>query len=269
MPALLELQRGFASALQEGAVPASLEALRIADCNVPERVGVYAATRLATLIRTLSLAFPAVQRLVGADFFEAAAREFISQWPPECACLNDYGAQFPSFLQEFAPAARLPYLPDVALLEWAVSRALHAGDATGLDLNRLAALGSAELAEVRFVAHPSISLLQLRSPADAIWRAILEQDAAAMAAIDLAEYPIFLLIERTAGGIQVRRLSPGPWHLTQRLCAGEPLHAALEGSRAEGPAQEPVRDEIDALLADHLLCGRFIDVMSARGARHT
>jgi hypothetical protein len=99
MPALLELQRSFASALQAGAVPASLEALQIADCNVPERFGVYAATRLATLIRTLTLAFPAVQRLVGADFFEAAAREFIRLSPPECACLDDYGARFPSFLQ--------------------------------------------------------------------------------------------------------------------------------------------------------------------------
>jgi hypothetical protein len=269
MPVLLELQRGFATALQEGAAPASLEALQITDSNVPERFGVYAATRLATLIRTLSLAFPAVQRLVGADFFEAAAREFISQWPPECACLDDYGARLPSFLQEFAPAAQLPYLPDVARLEWAVSRALHAADAAGLDVTRLAALGNAERAEVRFVAHPSISLLELRSPADAIWRAVLDQDAAALAAIELGEGPIFLLIERAAHGIQVRRLHSGAWHFTQRLCAGEPLHAALEGARAGGSTLGPRRDEIDTLLADHLLCGRFVDVMPVSGARRS
>jgi Putative DNA-binding domain len=266
MPALLELQRSFANALRTGDVPTSLEALQIADSNVPERFGVHAGTRLATLIRTLSLVFPAVQRLVGADFFEAAAREFIRLSPPECACLDDYGARFPWFVQGFEPAAQLPYLPDVARLEWAVSRALHALDATALDVSRLVALGSAELAEVRFVAHPSISLLQLSSPADAIWRAVLEQDAAAMAAVDPGEGPIFLLIERGADGIQVRRLSGGAWHLTQRLCAGEPLHAALEDLQAEESAEGPARDAIDALLADHLLWGRFIDVVSATGA---
>ena len=45
---------------------------------------------------------------------------------------------FPEFLARFPPAASLAYIADVARLEWAVNRALHAPDAAPLDVARLA-----------------------------------------------------------------------------------------------------------------------------------
>jgi hypothetical protein len=105
------------------------------------------------------------------------------------------------------------------------------------------------LSRVSFTAHPGLSLLRLGFPADAIWRAVLDQNDAAMAAIDLAAGPAHLLIERDAAGVQVRRLDAAAWEFTARLCAGRPLYEVL----AFGPDAE-----INAWLAEHLSSGRFV-----------
>lgn len=239
-PALLELQQQLRSQLLGDAVdgPGAL------------RLAIYRNTCLSTLVNALRLAYPAVQRLVGAEFFEGAAREFIRREPPVGACLNDYGAGFAAFLAGFAPAATLPYLADVARLEWAVNCALHADDAPGLALARLAALDQTALARVSFAAHPAVRLLQLEFPADAIWRAVLEQDAAAMAAIELSAGAVHLLVERGAEGVQVRRLNAARWQFAVQLCAGEPLHSMF----GHGPDAD-----VGAWLAEHLASGRLTD----------
>jgi hypothetical protein len=265
MPALLELQRAmrrslFGGAPGEASARAADDAHEFASCCVGHGqlgvdahpgLAIYRNTCRTTLGTALRLSFPAVHRLVGGAFFDAAADEFVCAHLPTSAYLNDYGADFPAFLAQFPPAAGLGYLADVARLEWAVNRALHASDASAIELARLAELGEAALPFVRFTPHPSISLLQLDTPADAIWRAVLDQNDAAMAALDPAAGPVWLLIERTDAGVQVRRLQQAAWRFTQRLCAGEPLHAALEDEPAES-------GQINAALADHLVSGRFI-----------
>src|SRR5579863_332129 len=247
MPALLELQRTLREQLFGLATHG--ETLLAGDDGAL-RLGIYRNTGFGTLVNALRLSFPAVQRLVGAEFFEAAAREFIRLRPPRSAYLNDYGADFPGFLARYAPASAVVYLGDVAQLEWAVNRALHASDAARLDLGRLAALEQSALSQLSFTAHPALSLLRLEFPADAIWRAVLEQNDAAMAAIDLAAGPVHLLVERDAAGVQVRVLSAAAWDFTARLISGRPLYAVLaDGSEGD----------VDAWLAEHLALGRFID----------
>lgn len=192
-----------------------------------ERLAVYRNTYLLTLVRALRLSYPAVERLVGAEFFEAAARGFIAGAPPRSSWLDEYGAGFAGFLERFAPAASLPYLGDVARLEWTVSRALRAPDAEPLDLAALAAVPVADQAGLRLLPQPSLSLLATQHPADAIWRAVLEEDEAALAALDLSAGPAWLLVQRGSAGVEVLRLAEPLWRFVHALCAGRPLGAAL------------------------------------------
>ena len=214
------------------------------------------------MLQALRLTFPAVQRLVGEDFFAAAARAFIDRELPTSAYLNDFGASFPRFIGGYAPSATLGYLADVAELEWAVNRALYAEEHVALDPARLAGLDGAALPRVAFRAHPALSLLELQAPADEIWRAVIDQDESAMAAIDLASGPVHLLIERDSEQlVQVLRLRPRAWRLTERLCAGLPLYAALEAARTDSGADAAteLEAELNTALADHLVSGRFVD----------
>ena len=249
MPTLLEVQRAIYRSLAAGD-DAACDELIVSDAIPAEaRLGIYRNTFLGTLTTALRLAYPAIHRLVGAEFFETAARIFISADLPRNAWLDDYGAGFPEFLAGFAPAASLPYLPGVARLERAVNRALHAPDAKALDLSLLAAVDPTDHNRIKFAPHPSVSLVQAEHPIDAIWRAVLAQDRAAMAAIDPAAGAVWLLVERRATGVEVARLTEPGWRFAAVLCASRPLQAAIDAA-----------PEIEAasLLAGHLAAGRVV-----------
>jgi len=256
-PSLLELQRALRASLvihDDGGISAHVVC---GDIGVGARLDVYRNTFASALTTALRLSYPAVHRLVGAEFFEGVAQVFIETSRPGSGCLDDYGDEFPGFLSGFEPASSLAYLPDVARLEWAVNRALHARDAEPLDTHRLVALAEAEPARVSFALHPSVSLLRMDHPADLIWRAVLEEDDSALSAIDPCAEPVWLLAERLPTGVEVRRMSESAWRFTSALCAGRPLAAALD---------EAPDCDASALLADHLAAGRFIDFSLSKTA---
>jgi Putative DNA-binding domain len=246
MPTLLETQRAMRTWLVDGERAAA--AALLADGISPDRLDIYRNTFVANATRALRLTYPAVHKLVGDDFFEGAAAAFVVQHPPRSACFDFYGEVFAAFLTNFQPAASLAYLVDVAQLEWAVSRAVHADDVDPLDLARLVALSPEEQERVSFVPHPCVSLLSLTTPADAIWRAVLAGDDTALAAVDPAAGPVRLLVERGDCGPEVQRLGTAAWHFAAELCCGFPLGIVL----AEVASAEEA-------LAVHLAAGRFVD----------
>ncbi len=251
-PSLLELQRAVARELISPGESPAAEFVHTDGIAACDRLNVYRNTYVSTLVSALRIAYPVVHRLVGAAFFEGAAQLFGQAHPPRCAYLNAYGALLGDFLSAFEPAASLPYLPDVARLEWAVNCALHAPDMPGLDAARLPALAVADPARLRLVPHPSVTLLHCRVPADAIWRAVVNEDDAALAAVNPDSGPAWLLVERAASDVQVLRLPEPAWRFAAQLCAGAALQHALE----EGCVGA------DAWLADHLAAGRFVDFVA-------
>jgi hypothetical protein len=248
VPTLLETQRAMRASLVDGDDAAA--AAMLAEHVGADRLNIYRNTFVTGVTKALRLTYPAVDRLVGADFFEGAAALFIARHPPRAAYLNDYGADFPDFLRTFPPASSLVYLADVARLEWAVSRAIHAADVEPLDLARLAALSPEDQGRVRFVPHPSVRLLYADYPVDTIWRGVLNGDHAALAGVDLDAGPVRLLVERSAAGVEVSRLYEPAWSFAAELYDGRLVEAAFAGAAATSA---------DALLAEHLAAGRFVD----------
>ncbi|HEY4037988.1 MAG TPA: DNA-binding domain-containing protein [Burkholderiaceae bacterium] len=263
-PSLLEVQRLFLNDIGGGPAVSppggALASHVLTDGLEPaQRVSIYRDTSITTLVNALRLTFPAVCQLVGEEFFEGAARAYIDAELPRSAWLDEYGASFVSFVEQFPQAAPVPYLSDVAALEWAVGRALHAPEAPAIDPAQLAAALAAKCDLLRLSAHPAIGLVRTDSPADAIWHAVLAGDDAALAAIDLNDRPVHLLVERQVGNqsepasatVRLQRLSKEAWRLTRALCAGRSLGQALEEiAGAEVCAA--------AVLAEHLAAGRFI-----------
>ncbi|MDA8107923.1 MAG: DNA-binding domain-containing protein [Betaproteobacteria bacterium] len=248
-PTLLELQHALRRALLEGGETAACAEVVADGIEPAQRLAVYRNGYASRLSAALRLCYPAVQRLVGEEFFDGAARVFAFERPPRAAWLDEYGAEFADFLAGFPPAASLAYLPDVARLEWAVNRALHAPEAEPLDVGRLLELNEVQRASVRFAPHPALGLLRTDCPADEIWRAVLARDDAALGAIDPAAGPAWLLVERRDGDASVSRMSEPAWRFAFELCAGRPLHEVLDAACGI---------EAHSLLAQHFTAGRFV-----------
>ncbi|WP_322025838.1 DNA-binding domain-containing protein [Burkholderia sp. BCC1977] len=226
VPTLADLQQAIRARLHGTANDAPTWI--VSDGFLPDaRLAIYRHTMTAVLVNALRLAFPAVQSLLGAECFEGAARRFIDVAPPDSAWLDEYGAALPAFLAALPETRSIPYLADVAQLEWHVNSVLHAPDAPTLNLARVATLDEAALGRLRLRAHPAVRIASLAFPADAIWRAVLDRDDAAMDAIRLDDGPVHLLVRRTAEGIETVRLDDGEYRITAALFAGATVHDAL------------------------------------------
>ena len=257
MPTLPELQAAFGHALQSGGAPEPMlgDVIQDGPISVVERLAIHRGTFIAGAVGALRLTFPAVERLVGADFFEGAATAFIEAAPPSSAWLDDYGAGFAAFLEGLAPARPLPYLADVARLEWAASRAAHAPDAPVLDPGSLATLSVEAQALLRLAAHPAVQLIALSYPAEAIWRAVLAEDEAGLGATRIVADPHWLLLQRASDGLALRRLDEAEGAFTAGLFTGRPLCELLTPDMPPG---------LLALLAEHLAQGRFAAPIAPR-----
>ncbi|EEA03535.1 hypothetical protein BH160DRAFT_1216 [Burkholderia sp. H160] len=119
-------------------------------------------------------------------------------------------------------------------------------------VRRLVTLGETQLAQARLVPRPEVRLVRSGFSVDAIWRAVLEGDERAMAAIDLADAPVWLRVLRTDKGLEVARLRENEWRLLNALFSGQPLHSALAEARGE---------DTHALLAAQLASGYFKDLI--------
>jgi hypothetical protein len=137
------------------------------------RFAVYRNNVIVSLVDALADSFPVTQTLVGETFFRAMAREFAYQYPPRSPVLAHYGADFPEFIGNFQPASSLPYLADVARLEYAYIQAYHAADASALSASQFApALTQPEnLPRLRIRLLPSAVLLRSSYAMVSLWAA--------------------------------------------------------------------------------------------------
>jgi len=159
MSGLAQAQREFMGALF-GDAPAAAPGL-----------AVYRRGALANLCGAVRATYPVVRRLVGDAFFDEAARRHALEVPSGSGNLDDYGAGFADFLAAYPHAAGLPYLPDVARLEWAAHEARRAAEARSLDLPALADAGPEQAGRLRMSLHPSVSIVRSPFPVLAIWEA--------------------------------------------------------------------------------------------------
>lgn len=116
---------------------------------------VYRNTVMKGCIDALQANYPSVCRLVGEQWFLAAAALYVDMHPPHDPRMLHYGSGFPAFLQNFGPAADLPYLPGVARLDRLWAEAHAASDQLPLEADVLSRLSPDELGQTVLHPHPS------------------------------------------------------------------------------------------------------------------
>ncbi|MCV2881285.1 DUF2063 domain-containing protein [Actibacterium sp. XHP0104] len=203
----------------ERAVPAGLSAPGGRPAG--RRFDVYRNNVAVGLTEALETAFPVLRMLVGDEFFAAMAGVFLRAHPPETPVLMLYGAQMPAFLAGFPPVAHLPYLPDVARLEYALRVAYHAADAAPFSPEALNSLEPVALMQLRFRLAPAVQVIRSEYPVASIWQAHQVSPVKLPAA-----QPEDALITRPEFDPHVHLLPPGGAAFIEALGRGETLEIA-------------------------------------------
>lgn len=170
-PGLRELQAAFVAQLLSA--PCSETELPIGGDSIPAaaRLRIHRHHVFSSLSKALAGTFCTVHRLVGEDCFKSLSRDFVQAEPPCGPVLAEYGATFPFHLDAHPLARELPYLADVARLDWALNLAFHSPlerPLAGADLAHVPT-GELPLQRVRLTAGTTV--VRSAYPLARIWAA--------------------------------------------------------------------------------------------------
>jgi len=230
MPSLAEVQTRFVAAIRDRALPPPADVVGRTDERPDRRFGVYRNNVNVGLVEALMATYPVVLRLVGEEFFRGMARVYVGGTLPKTPVLIQYGGDFAAFIDGFEPARSLPYLPDVARLEWAWNVAYNAADRDPLAPEALAGIDPDRIASLTFDLHPSLQIVSSRWPVLEIWQT--NTNDAAVQPVDLARGGGDVLVLRPAYEVELRKLPPGGAAFLSALADGLSLGAAFEQAAA-------------------------------------
>lgn len=217
------------------------------------RFAVYRNNVIVSLIDALADTYPATRQLVGEEFFGGMACAYARTHPPRSPVLATYGDGFAEFVAAFPAAASLPYLPDVARLEWLYVRAFHAADADPLPNDEIAALLAVPnaLARTCFSLHPSLSVLRSSYAVASLWAA--HQGLVSWSDVH-PEMPEAVLLVRVGLEVEVLRIGCGAHAFISGLRRGEPLGVAADAALSVDTRFDPA-DGLGLLIRSGAIVG--------------
>ncbi len=223
---LRDIQQQFIRGMYDSGVDATDFVVSSDRQSAQAGLAIYRGSVRGGLLQALADIFPVLKRLLGDEAFEGVGRRYIQAHPSRSSDLADYGADYPDFIEGFAPLSEFGYLPDVARLEWLWHRVFHEADDSGLDLNRLGALSPEAQSAVKFRMPCASRMLRSTCEVDVIWQAN-QPGVAASESIKLVPGDYRFLIWRHGFDMRVDRLTEADWDFLHTLQSTKTFSEAI------------------------------------------
>ncbi|MDP3189067.1 DNA-binding domain-containing protein [Limnobacter sp.] len=221
------------------------------------RYDVYKNNVMLSLVEAIETSYPVVAVLAGTQVFHSLAVHFVRSNPPKSPVLTRYGEGFADFVESSEVALRLPYLADIARLEWSYIESFHAYDSQVLNTKSLVSLLSNpdHLLATSFHFCSSVRLIRSRHPVVSIWGAVLELSD--HHDLNLST-PEAALVVRPSMAVQVIPISQEASHFIGYLMAGYRLESACQ--QGMGNVDRILSDVFQLLLQTGSLSGFEVDL---------
>lgn len=195
--------------------------LSFISSNYPaERFNVYRQNIFENLCAALHLVFPGVWKLLGEDCANSVAYAFCKAEGnlPTSGYLDDWGGDFPEFLERQKELSTLPYLNDYARYEWLKHRSYIAGQGDVMSLMELKE-------EMKLAFIPSLFLFTSRFPIQAIQGVV---DNPESEPIKLNAMGVWGIVARSANVVVTFWIAESLWSFISFIEQGLSLELALE-----------------------------------------
>ncbi len=218
-------------AQQQNELLQSIFATRV---DAPSRgLAAYRANAHASAERALQAAYPVVMQLIGEENFAYLARDFWHQHPPQRGDWAQWGDQLPQCVAKKEQLSDVPYLADVARIEWALHTCAGAADRQQ-DVGSFALLTQHAPEELFVTVAAAAQILSSAYPAATI--VLAHQGQATMdeaAQQQHAGVGQTALVWRQHFAPRLRVVQPAELGFTSAVCAGHSLAQALDAAQAE------------------------------------
>jgi len=259
-----EFQSDVSVSLKNSKAPCPSQVRQQGADSQSRRFNIYRNNRAVSLIESLKATYPAVNKLVGEAYFSAVARSFIDEHPPQSAVMAEYGGDFGEFIRRSPNAKNIPYVSDLAALEWARLQSYHSADAETLPIDRLLSVADpSEYDSLVFEVHPSLFQLSSRWPVGSLWSEItspaasdadkpeidkpeIDMKSAEHVVVVRPEYEVFVQVLPESGAV-----------LLKHLKHGESLQEAVSSVTQKDPEFDP-GVHLKGLIDLGAFCGSYL-----------
>lgn len=233
MAKLAELQSIFNQAVFDN--DSDSDALKAMSCfieagSIPadERMSIYRNSVYGCLINgALKKTFPATLNLLGEAFFSKMAEHYVDTHASENADIAVFGKGLPAFLQTFEPVQYIPYIAEVAKLEWLCHEAFVAADKAIFDIDAFGQLSASDRTKVVFYLAPDVKLIESDFPIDKIWQYGIKNDDS-QAPPKLASGPFYCMVHRRDYRVVVEPLSKNEFVFLKEIATNTPFNEVCE-----------------------------------------
>jgi hypothetical protein len=224
-PTLRQVQQWMAARILSPDPP-DLESAQQLVCTPPRgdvgvRLGVYVGGYPARVQESLRETFPAVAHLAGVRRFSELSGRYVAALALHSYNLNDVGMELAKFLRSDVLGTDLPFLADLAELEWRVACAFHAHERAPLDPTPLGAWSDEQWEHAVLGFQPSVALVCSAWPIRELWAS--RETAVADIDIDLRDRSDRVLVRRCAMDVHCESLADGEARALEALLSGQPL----------------------------------------------
>ncbi|HKU15464.1 MAG TPA: DNA-binding domain-containing protein [Steroidobacteraceae bacterium] len=210
---------------------------------VATRLAVYANAYRIRLADALAANMPRLKELLGEATFGEIAGDYIDAHPSPFASIRWFGGRLAAMLATSHPGQ--PWLAELAHWEWALAASFDAPDATTLGVEALATVAPADWSRLQLRFHPSVQCLELRTNAQALFKALAEEQPPPQPAI--LAHPQLWLLWRQDLKSQYRSVDPPEARALEIMRAGGTF-----GAMCEALCEWQDADEVPLLAAGML-----------------
>ncbi len=189
-----------------------------------DRLSVYSGGYTARMHESMTEAYEAVKKVLGRPDFWQLAQDYAAKFPSRHYNLNYAGRFLPEFLKTDERLKKIPFLEDLARLEWKIMEAFHAFDTQAVTPSEFAAVPLEDWEQAKLFFQPSVSIEKSEWPVLDIWKTRRE-DVELPAKVKKA--PQQVLVFRIGTEVHAKAIDAKHYAFMQALLSGERLSDAL------------------------------------------
>jgi hypothetical protein len=137
------------------------------------RLGVYSNAYRIRLADALGDNMPNLRALLGEEEFGTVAARYVDEHPSQFASIRWFGDRLAHELERSHPEQ--PWIAELARWEWLLAAAFDAQDAPTIGIESLATIAPGDWGDLRLEFHPSVQVLELSSNAQALFKALADE----------------------------------------------------------------------------------------------
>lgn len=192
-------------------------------------INIYRNNYRGALTNTLELVYPECRKIVGDACFNGLAIHYVRNHASTNPDLNQYGDQFADFLRQHIITqlafAELPYLADLAQLEFYWHKVYYADDDSVFDFDLVSTIPESAAGSLRFTLSPALELLASQYPVYEIWQ--LNRDGGNTASVESIEDKAYYLVHRHDFKPVISQVDAVTWNLLHDIQCGATLQDLL------------------------------------------